>query len=66
MERNYRIGGRMLLSELNFVNKKTLNLLKKLKIETTDDLLKHYPRRYEEHPVPIWIANMQTGEEGGI
>ena len=56
----------MLLSELNFVNKKTLNLLKKLKIETTDDLLKHYPRRYEEHPVPIWIANMQTGEEGGI
>lgn len=66
MERNYRIGGRMLLSELNFVNKKTLSLLKKLKIETTDDLLKHYPRRYEEHPVPIWIANMQTGEECSI
>lgn len=56
----------MLLSELNSVNKKTLNLLKKLKIETIDDLLSHYPRRYEEHPAPIWIANMREGEKCSI
>lgn len=49
----------MLISELNTVSKRTANLLKKLKIETVEDLLLHYPRRYEEHPAPIWISNMQ-------
>ena len=56
----------MLISELDGINKKTVNLLKKLKIETTDDLLKHYPRRYEEHPFPIWIADMKAGEKCSI
>ena len=56
----------MLISELKNVNKRTANLLKKLKIETTEDLLLHYPRRYEDHPVPIWISNMQTGEKCSI
>ena len=56
----------MLISELDYVNKRTANLLKKLKIETVDDLLQHYPRRYEEHPAPIWIANMVPGRQCSI
>lgn len=56
----------MLISELDFVNKRTANLLKKLKIETVEDLLLHYPRRYEEHPMPIPIASMRTGEKCAI
>lgn len=56
----------MLISELNTVSKRTANLLKKLKIETVEDLLLHYPRRYEEHPAPIWISNMQIGEKCSI
>ena len=56
----------MLISELKNVNKRTVNLLKKLKIETTENLLQHYPRRYEDHPVPIWISNMQTGQKCSI
>lgn len=56
----------MLISELDYVNKKTANLLKKLKIETVEDLLLHYPRRYEEHPMPIPIASMRTGEKCSI
>lgn len=56
----------MLISELEGVNKRVLNLLKKLKIETTEDLLKHYPRRYEDHPAPIWITNMKPDEKCSI
>lgn len=56
----------MLISELDYVNKRTANLLKKLKIETVEDLLLHYPRRYEEHPMPIPIASMRTGEKCSI
>ena len=56
----------MLISELEGVNKRILNLLKKLKIETTEDLLKHYPRRYEDHPAPIWITNMKPDEKCSI
>lgn len=56
----------MLVSELHGVGKKTSALLKKLKIETVDDLLTHYPRRYEEHPAPKEMADLRDGERCAV
>lgn len=46
----------MQITELNGVGPKTAALLKKLKIETVEDLFLHYPRRYETHPAPVPIS----------
>lgn len=43
------------------VNKRTSNLLKKLKINSVEDLLRHYPRRYETHPPLVPIAFLSLG-----
>lgn len=51
----------MQLSEIRGVGKRTLTLLKKLKIESIDDLLTHYPRRYEEYPAPVKISSVTVG-----
>lgn len=51
----------MLFSDLN-LDKKKITLLSKLKIETIEDLLVHYPRRYEYYPYPVSIGNIQVGK----
>ena len=48
----------MQITELNGVGPKTAALLKKLKIETVEDLFLHYQRRYEPHPAPVPISQI--------
>ena len=52
----------MLVKELRGVGRKTDTLLQKLKIRTVEDLLMHYPRRYEEHPAPIPVSEIKTDQ----
>lgn len=52
----------MRVKELNGVGEKTAALLGKLKIETVEDLLQHYPHRYEQYMAPVPIAQLQPGK----
>lgn len=56
----------MQITELNGVGPKTAALLKKLKIETVEDLFLHYPRRYETHPAPIPISQIVENQKCAV
>lgn len=49
------------LDEIKGVGKKTLSMLAKLGIETPEDLLLHYPRRYEQYCVPTPCGRISEG-----
>lgn len=51
----------MLVKELRGVGPKLAGLLKKMKIETTEDLLEHYPSRYEPYLAPEPIGGLSPG-----
>lgn len=51
------------VTSLRGVGEKTKNLLKKLDIETIEDLLRHYPLRYEKMEEPVFFHPTQPGEE---
>lgn len=52
----------MKLEEITGIDSKKIELLKKLKIENIEDLLVHYPRRYERHPYPVQIKDVSEGK----
>ncbi len=52
----------MQITELKGVGDKTKALLNKLKIETVEDLLLHYPHRYEQYQTPVPIVQLQPGK----
>ena len=56
----------MQITELNGVGPKTAALLKKLKIETVEDLFLHYPRRYETHPAPVPISQIVENQKCAV
>ncbi len=43
------------------IGEKTENQLKRLNIETTDDLIRHYPRCYLTYGEPVKMADIRTG-----
>ena len=52
--------------EIKGIGEKTEKLLKRLKIETVEQLLHHYPRCYMTYPEPLWIADIRQGERCSI
>lgn len=50
------------ISEIPNIGTKRVNLLKKLKIETIEDILHHYPKRYEIYPNIIPISQIFEGK----
>ena len=48
------------------IGEKTEKLLKKLNIETIEDLVHHYPRCYVTYPEPIDVSDMKTGERCSV
>ena len=51
------------VTSIRGVGEKTKNFLKKLDIETIEDLLRHYPLRYEKMEEPVFFHPTQPGEE---
>ena len=49
------------VTSLRGVGEKTKNLLKKLDIETIEDLLRHYPLRYEKMEEPVFFSSDTAG-----
>ncbi len=49
------------LRELKGVGEKTEKLLGKLGIRTTEDLLRYYPREYDDYREPVRIASLKEG-----
>ena len=49
------------LDEIKGVGKKTVSMLNRLGIETPEDLLNHYPRRYEQYVAPTPCAQVTEG-----
>ena len=43
------------------IGEKTEKLLKRLHIETVEDLVHHYPRCYMAYPEPIFVNEVKTG-----
>ncbi len=56
----------MSVKELNGVGPKKAELLKKLNIETVDDLLAYYPRTYQDRTNVARIIELKDGEEALI
>ncbi|MDD3101529.1 MAG: GxxExxY protein [Patescibacteria group bacterium] len=54
------------LSELTSASKTTLNRLEKLKIQTAEDLLYHFPFRYDDYSKILTIAELKTKKSGTI
>lgn len=52
--------------EIKGVGEKTQKLLKRLDIETIDQLAHHYPRCYTTYPEPIDIAAVRSGQRCSI
>lgn len=48
------------------IGEKTEKLLKKLNIETVEDLVHHYPRCYMAYPDPIDVSDMKTGQRCSV
>lgn len=48
------------------IGEKTEKLLKKLNIETVEDLVHHYPRCYMAYPDPIDVSDMKTGHRCSV
>lgn len=48
------------------IGEKTEKLLKKLNIETVEDLVHHYPRCYMAYPNPIDVSDMKTGQRCSV
>ena len=48
------------------IGEKTEKLLKKLNIETVEDLVHHYPRCYMSYPDPIDVSDMKTGQRCSV
>ena len=48
------------------IGEKTEKLLKKLNIETVEDLVHHYPRCYMAYPDPIDVRDMKTGQRCSV
>lgn len=52
--------------DIKGIGEKTENCLKKLHIETVDDLIHHYPRCYVTYPKPISISEVVKGQRCSI
>lgn len=48
------------------IGEKTEKLLKKLNIESVEDLVHHYPRCYMAYPEPIDVSDMKTGQRCSV
>lgn len=48
------------------IGEKTEKLLKKLNIETVEDLVHHYPRCYMAYPDPIDVSDVKTGQRCSV
>lgn len=51
------------IAELSRVGKAAASRLRRLHIETVEDLLHHYPRRYEDYSETRQIADVKVGDE---
>ena len=49
------------IDELKGIGDKTKTLYRKLKINTIEDLLEHYPRTYLKYDEPVEIADVPIG-----
>lgn len=56
----------MSVREVKGIGEKTEKLLKRLQIETTDDLVHHYPRCYTTYGEPVQICDIRQGERVSI
>lgn len=54
------------IDELKGIGDKTKTLYRKLKINTIEDLLEHYPRTYLKYDEPVEIADVPIGERVAI
>lgn len=54
------------VTELPFVGEKYGSLLRKLEIKTIEDLLNHYPARYEDYSLISKIDKLQAGETATV
>lgn len=52
--------------ELKGIGAKTEKLFHKLNIYTVDDLLKHYPAKYDTFQKPVHIADLKNGQIGAV
>ena len=52
--------------EIKGIGEKTEKLLKKLGIETVEDLVHHYPRCYTTYPEPIMTGDVVTGQRCSV
>lgn len=52
--------------EIKGIGEKTQKLLKKLHIESIEDLVHHYPRCYTTYPEPTDVADIRTGQRCSI
>lgn len=54
------------VTKINGIGEKTQKTLRRIGIETVQDLLEHYPRGYEEFGMPIPIAQVSEGSVATI
>lgn len=52
--------------EIKGIGEKTENLLRRLDIETVEDLVHHYPRCYTAYPEPVNVSGIKTGQRCSI
>lgn len=50
------------VTDIKGIGEKTAKLLKKLNIETVEDLIHHYPRCYVTYPEPVFLCDLVKGE----
>ena len=56
----------MLLKELDEINTRTVNALKKKHIYTTNDMVKNIPRKYKDYSKVVSLLNATIDEENAI
>jgi ATP-dependent DNA helicase RecG len=62
----YRLTLTTPLSELGRVGKKTARLLKKLDLQTAEDLLFYFPFRYDDFSKILTVTQLKSGQKGTI
>lgn len=62
----YRLTLYTPLSQLGRVGKKTARLLKKLDLQTAEDLLFYFPFRYDDFSKILTVAQLKSGQKGTI